>query len=643
MLLHLDFETFSSVDISTSGAYKYTASPDFEILLTAFAMGDDAVEVHDGPDLPKELISYLKDDRVTIAAHNAVFERLCLRAYGYDLPPERFLCTAVQAASNGLPLSLADVSKALKLGDDKAKMAEGKALIRYFCVPCKPTRANGYRTRNARDHNLTGWEKFREYCARDVEAEREAYLLTVPLGEYEREVYAVDQHINDRGVLVDTELAAAAIDVNERYTSALVEEVKDITGLDNPNSPAQLKKWLGAKLKTEVTTIAAESLEGLEGDEEVSGVVEARKKLSKSSVKKYSTMLSCKGGDGRARGLLQFCGAGRTGRWAGRLVQVQNLPRNHMDNLDLPRELVRRRALAPLNLLYDNVADVLSQLVRTAFIAPPGKVLAVADYSAIEARVTAWLAGEEWRMEVFRTHGKIYEASAAMMFGVPIESVTKGSDLRQKGKVAELALGYQGSVGALVQMGGADMGLTKPEMENIVARWRKANPNIVGFWEGVEDAAKRAIATGRGVRFNRFYFRKSDNGTLHIGLPSDRVLRYREAKLGQNRFGGDSIIYMGMDQTKKIWGRQETYGGKLTENIVQAVSRDLLAHALVLLHRAGVRTVMHIHDETVNEVDALRADDELARVCRLMEQAPSWAEGLPLRADGFTTAYYKKD
>jgi DNA polymerase len=650
MSLHIDLETFSSVDIRTSGMYRYFDSPDFEILLVAYSISTGPVKVVDlasGEPMPAELVQALADPYMIKHAHNAAFERVALSSYGYHVPTDQWHCTMIKAAYCGLPLSLDMVGKALGIGSD-AKQSEGKALIRYFCQPCKPTKSNGMRTRNLPEHDPAKWDAFKDYCRGDVTAERrivrELEGYTLPAAE--RSMWLLDQQINDRGISVDTTLARAAVELDAISAAGLDLRMRQITGLDNPGSVTQLKGWLSDAMQRDVASLAkadvADLLETAASDA-AREVLSLRVKSAKTSTKKYEAMLACAGADSRARGLLQFYGANRTGRWAGRLVQVQNLPQNHLRDLDLARTVVRSADPDLAALLFDDIGSVLSQLVRTAFVAKPGHTLAVADFSAIEARVIAWLAGEDWRMQVFNTHGKIYEASAAMMFRVPIESVTKGSDLRQKGKIAELALGYGGALGALKQMGGESMGLSDPEMTEIVARWRTANPAIVELWADVETAATLAVKTGRvhgtGHRGVCFAY---DGTNLTAELPSGRKLFYHRPSFGPNRFGSTSLRYKGVDQNTKQWTNVDTYGGKLVENLVQAIARDLLAGSMLALAEDAYEIVMHVHDEVVCEIPSAGSDASLERMCAIMSRPAPWAPDLPNRADGYTTPFYRK-
>lgn len=650
-VLAIDIETYSPIDIKRSGVYVYAADAGFEVLLFAYAFDADPVVVVDlasGEELSGEVLAALIDPEVVKTAYNAAFERTCLsRMVGLEMPAEQWQCTMVRAAMVGFPFGLDAVAKAM--GIEQGKMSQGKALIRYFCVPCRGTKSNGGRVRNLYSDDLEKWATFKEYCARDVEVERVVReradgFMWGRLG-MEPELWALDQRINDRGVGVDGQFVTRAIEMGGCSRAELIEEATSMTGLTNANSASQMKGWLSQQIGSEVDSLTKESIkEMLGGDhsDEVMRVLELRGELSKTSVKKYEAMASAVGRDGRIRGLLQFYGASRTGRWAGRLVQVQNLPQNHIVDLDLARGLVRGGDRQTLALCYGNVADTLSQLIRTAFVAGDSAEdrFIVADFSAIEARVIAWLADERWRQEVFATHGKIYEASASAMFGVPIGQVTKGSSLRQKGKVAELALGYQGGAGALVAMGALRMGLVEDELPSLVEAWRGANRAIVRLWGEVNAAAIRAIKNREMVVIRsgvRFYYTL---GALYVELPSGRRLVYQQARLGTNRFGGESITYCGMDQQTRQWGAQETYGGKLVENIVQAIARDCLGEAMVRLDNAGYSIVMHVHDEVVVEA---RQGNTLEKACRIMGEPLNWAPGLLLRADGYETPYYKKD
>jgi DNA polymerase len=639
--LSIDIETYSSVSIK-DGVYKYITAPDFQILLLAYAFDNEPVQVVDlaqGEDLPEEVLNALHfwPDDYVLTAFNAAFERTCLKTSSI----KAWDCTMVRCAMLGLPTNLDGAGKAL--GITQQKMTEGKALIKFFCEPCKPTKTNGGRTRNLPHHDPARWELFKKYCARDVEAEREIRnkLLSFPVVDMERRLWELDQQINDRGVGVDVTLATNAVRIAADYKARLEAEAISLTGLENPNSVSQLIAWLEREgMQTDsLTKKDVPELLKQTSDDVVTRVLQIRQELGKSSVKKYDAMLKSVGDDGRIRGLLQYYGATRTGRWAGRMVQVQNLPRNEMKELDIARNFVIGNNSEALELIFGNIPDVLSQLIRTAFVAGEGKTLAVCDFSAIEAVVLAWLAGEEWRMDVFRTHGKIYEASASKMFNVPIETIDKKSPLRQKGKVSELALGYQGGPNALITMGALDMGLKESELKPLVDAWRAANPSIVKLWYAMDDAAKRAVDSKVEVPVRNgvsFYIQK---GVLSMRLPSGRSLRYPFAHLADGKYG-KVVKFKGVDQTTKQWGLQDTYGGKLVENAVQAIARDCLAESMLRINDKGGRIVMHVHDEVIIET----ADPaDLAMMQAVMAEPISWAPGLPLKAEGYTTYYYKKD
>lgn len=646
--LAIDIETFSSVDIQKCGMYKYLESPDFEIMLFAYKVDDQPVKVidlMDMEDIPMHIMNALDDEKVTKKAWNAQFERRCIeKFFKKHLPIEQWECTMVKASMLGLPLSLDAASKALQLQQEK--MTEGKALIKYFSCPCKPTKVNGERARNQPSHSPEKWEKFKEYCAQDVVVEQaiadKIAFFQVP--EMEKELYKLDQEINDRGIPLDPVLVKNAIRMDVEYRDQLTKEAVALTGLDNPNSVAQLKDWISKEMDEEVSSLNKKDIPGIlekTDSEIVQKVLQLRQEMSKTSVKKYAAMHYAMCSDNRARGLLQFYGANRTGRWAGRLVQVQNLPQNHLNDLDLAREVARAGDVEYLAMLFGSASDTLKQLIRTAFVAGPGHRFIAADFSAIEARVIAWLAGEKWRLDVFNTHGKIYEASASQMFKIAIESIVKGSDLRQKGKVSELALGYQGGVNALIKMGALEMGLTETELPDLVARWRLANSAIVKFWKTCETAAIEAVEDKALVSIQhgiKFFMEK---GVLFIQLPSGRRLSYLRPKLVPNKFGGQSLTYEGMDQTTKKWGVQETYGGKLVENIVQATARDVLADAMLRLDRALYVIVMHVHDEVV--LWAQNGKGSTEEVNAIMGQPIPWAKGLPLKAESYETPFYKKD
>jgi DNA polymerase I - 3''-5'' exonuclease and polymerase domains len=648
--LAIDIETYSSVDITKAGLYKYVESPDFEILLFAYAFDDQLVQIVDvaqGEKLPDDVADALTwFDDITLTAHNANFERVCIsKFYGQPIGIERWDCTMIKAANCGLPLSLDAVGKVLGL--ENQKMAAGKALINYFSKPCKPTKANGGRTRNLPRHDLDKWELFKTYCKRDVEVERDIRrrLSFFQIPQAERAIYKLDQEINDRGVLLDTLMIENAISIDADYREKLTAEAVRITGLDNPNSVSQLKDWIEGKTGEEVESLNKGDMPALIGrtqSNEVKRLLRIRQELSKTSVKKYDTMIKAVCEDDRVRGLLQFYGANRTGRWAGRLVQVQNLPQNHIEDLDLARGLVKDNDAAMLEMLYGNVPDVLSQLIRTAFIAKPEHTFAVADFSAIEARVIAWLANEKWRLEVFEQGGDIYCASASMMFKVPVVKHGENGHLRQKGKIAELALGYQGGVGAMVTMGAIKMGIPEDELQGIVDAWRLANPAIKKLWRKVEDAAVRAFDEGTTVPVAHGVSFTGTGDCLYANLPNGRKLTYWKPTLKQGKYS-PQLQYQGMDQTTKQWRLTDTYGGKLTENLVQAIARDCLAHGMLKLDKAGFPIVMHIHDENIAEVPIMGADKSLKRMCDIMGEPISWAPGLLLRADGYLTNYYRKD
>lgn len=640
--LSIDIETYSSVDIAKSGVYRYAEAPDFQILLLGYSVDGGPVQVVDlacGEKIPQEIQNAVLDSQIIKWAFNAQFERICLsRHFGVWLEPASWRCTMVWSAYLGLPLSLEGA--ALVTGADKKKLTEGKELIRYFSVPCKATQSNGGRTRNLPEHALEKWESFKAYNLRDVEAELsiQAKLHKFPMPEEEWQNYILDQH-NDRGIQLDLELVRQAIQCDEQTREEFTSRLKELTKLENPNSVTQMKTWL-SESGLETDSLDKASVKALlkEAPDHLSEVLELRQLLAKSSVKKYTAMENAVCADERARGLLQFYGANRTGRFAGRLIQVQNLPQNHLPDLEQARRLVRGGHFEALELLYDSVPGVLSELIRTAFVPKKGYKFIVADFSAIEARVIAWLAGETWRNEVFATHGKIYEASASQMFRVPLEEVTKGSPLRQKGKIAELALGYGGSVGALKAMGALDMGLTEEELKPLVYAWRNANPNIVRLWWDVDRAVKKAVKERSRTETHRIRF-EYRSGMLLIWLPSGRQLTYVKPRMGINRFGSETVTYEGVGATKK-WERIESYGPKFVENIVQAISRDLLCYAMRKLNEKGFDIVMHVHDEVVLEVPL---EVSVPDICALMGQTPPWAQGLLLRADGFECDFYKKD
>lgn len=642
--LAIDIETYSDVDLISCGVYKYSSSPHFEILLIAYSVDDEetvCIDVANGEEPPKEFMEMLLDDTVTKTAFNANFERICFsNYYQHSFRPEAWRCTAVQAAMLALPLSLEGVGAVLGL--DKQKMTEGKELIKYFCSPCKATKSNGGRTRNLPKDAPEKWRQFKTYCIRDVDVEKQIRqrLAKFPIPKREQEIYCLDQRINDRGIMVDRNLVNHAVACDLLYKETATARAYELTGLENPNSVSQLKLWLKEK-GLEVDSLAKDTVKDLsmkaEGD--VQEVLKLRLATSKTSVKKYEAIDRSVCAESRVHGLLQFYGANRTGRWAGRLVQIHNLPQNHLPDLELARALVSEGRYEEVELFYESTPNVLSELIRTAFVAKPGCRFIISDYSAIEARVLAWLAGEEWRLQVFETHGKIYEASASAMFHVPIEEITKTSPLRQKGKISELALGYGGAVGALTSMGALKMGLTEEELPGLVSTWRSANPHITAFWWAVDDAAITAVRDKKTSRVGRVSF-EYKSGILFVTLPSGRKLSYVKPRMMQNKFGREGLTYEGIGESKK-WMRLETYGPKLVENIVQAASRDILAEAMLRLEKEGFDIVCHVHDEVVLEVPDGKSSVE--EVNEIMAVNPVWTEGFPLKAAGFESPFYKKD
>lgn len=643
--ISIDIETFSSVDLAKSGVYRYAESPDFEVLLFGYSVDGGAVSVVDltsGEKIPPHILSALEDETVIKCAFNANFERICLsRLLGYKtgryLSPVSWHCTMVWSAYMGLPLSLQGCGAILQL--DRQKLTEGKELIRYFCVPCQPTKANGGRTRNRPGDAPEKWARFKIYNARDVETEAEIQqkLSRFPVPEEIWDEYCIDQKINDTGVALDRTLVREAIAMDGVSGHELSDAMKSLTALENPNSVSQMKTWLAANgLHTD--TLGKKTVAELlkTAPERLCEVLLLRQQLAKSSVKKYQAMENAVCSDGRARGMFQFYGANRTGRWAGRLIQMQNLPQNHLSDLSQARALVRTGNREAVKLLYEDIPDTLSQLIRTAFVAPEGKKFIVADFSAIEARVIAWMAGETWRQQVFADGKDIYCASASQMFGVPVEKHGINGHLRQKGKIAELALGYGGAVGALKAMGALDMGLSEEELPPLVQAWRNANPNIVNLWWAVDSAVTEAVQRRTSAKTHgiRFTYR---SGMLLITLPSGRNLTYVKPKIGTNSFGSPCVTYEGIGGTKK-WERLESYGPKFVENIVQATARDILCYAMKTLRHTDI--VMHIHDEIVIEADPQMS---LQAVCGQMGRTPPWAPGLLLRADGYETQFYRKD
>ena len=646
--LSVDIETFSSVDLGKSGVYRYAESEDFEILLFGYSVNGSPVRVVDlacGENLPEEIRKAISDPTVMKWAFNAQFERICLSRFlgmptGEYLDPVSWHCTMIWSATLGLPMSLAGVGTVLGL--EKQKLTEGKDLIRYFCVPCKATKVNGGRTRNLPEHDWVKWERFKSYNLRDIETEMEIQkkLSRFPVPENEWRNYCLDQKINDRGVALDMELAHRAVQCDNQYREFYLRQAREITGLENPNSVLQLRDWLwerGVELDSLSKNAVQDLLPDTDGD--VRKVLSLRQELAKSSVKKYTAMENLVCRDSRGRGLIQFYGASRTGRYAGKLLQVQNLPQNHLPDLETARALVQSGNFDALEMLYDSVPNVLSELIRTAIVPTKGCRFIVSDFSAIEARVLSWFAGEQWRLDTFTQGGDIYCASASQMFGVPVEKHGINGELRQKGKQAELACGYGGSVGAMKSMGAVRMGVKEEELQPLVDAWRQANPRIVQFWWEVDRAAKTCVKQHVPTQAGRLRF-EYQSGILFIQLPSGRRLAYAKPRMGENRFGGEAITYEGVGTGRK-WERLETYGAKYVENIVQGTARDLLALALLRLEEAGYPVVMHCHDEAICEVPIGQGSVE--EVNRIMAVAPEWAEGLPLKADGFETEFYKKD
>lgn len=654
--LSIDIETKSSVDIGKAGAYKYAQSEDFEILLFAYQLDDSKVEIVDlmqGEKIPDVIVDALSNPFVIKHAYNAAFEWYCLNRAGYKTPIDQWRCTMMHGLYCGYTAGLEATGKAIGLPQDKQKLTTGKALIKYFCVPCKPTKSNGGRTWNLPKHAPEKWELFKDYCKQDVVTEREILkrLNQFPVPEEEEKLWQMDIMMNAFGVRVDTSLIEGALYIDEISTQKLTEEAIQLTGLQNPNSTSQLMEWLEAETGEQVANLQKETVAELlnrDYPEKVRRALSIRQQLGKTSIKKYVTMDNAKGEGDRVRGLTQFYGANRTGRWAGRLVQLQNLPRNYLKTLDYARETVRSKNYDRLRILYGNVPDTLSQLIRTAFIPSEGNKFVVADFSAIEARVIAWLAGEQWVNEVFATHGRIYEATASQMFNVPIERITKGNpeySLRQKGKVATLALGYQGGTSALIAMGALNMGLTEEELPDIVSRWRQANPRIKDLWYAVEQAALTAMTTASEQAIRGLIFRLEGDliygqTFLTVQLPSGRKLFYPKPFLKENQFGKMAIHYYTVGQQTRKWEVTSTYGGKMTENIVQAIARDCLAETLRRIDRLGLQVVFHVHDEVI--IDA-PMDVTVEQICNLMAEPIPWAPGLILKGAGFESKYYMKD
>ncbi len=639
--ISIDIESYSDVDLSKCGVYKYSSSPNFEILLFGYSVDGGDVQVVDlcqGEEIPVDILAALSDESVTKWAFNAMFERVCLSNYlGEWLEPESWKCSMVWSATLGLPLSLENVGAVLGL--EKQKLTEGKDLIRYFCVPCKPTKANGGRTRNLPEHDREKWGRFKAYNLRDVEAEMQIQqrLSKFPVLDFVWEEYWQDQEINDRGIGVDMEMVRNAIAMDGRSKADLSAAMQELTELENPNSVQQMKQWL-LENGMETDSLDKKAVAALLKDapEPLKTVLTLRQQLAKSSVKKYQAMENAVCADSRAHGMFQFYGANRTGRYSGRIIQLQNLPQNHIPDLAQARGLVKSGDFDALAMLYEDIPDTLSQLIRTAFVPQDGRKFIVADFSAIEARVIAWIAGERWRLKVFEGGGDIYCASASQMFHCKVEKHGVNGHLRQKGKIAELALGYGGSVGALKSMGALEMGLAEEELQPLVSAWRDSNPNITEFWWAVDRAVKECIkkrmpTETHGIRFSY------ESGMLFITLFSGRRLAYVKPRIGENQFGGESVTYMGVGGTKK-WERLESYGPKFVENIVQAVSRDILCYAMRTLRNCSI--VAHVHDEVIIEADKRMS---VEAVCEQMGRTPLWAKGLLLRADGYSCAWYQKD
>lgn len=654
--LSIDIETKSSVDITKAGAYRYAQSEDFEILLFACKYDEEDVQLVDltaGESIPEWILTALMNPNVIKHAYNAAFEWYCLNTAGYRTPLEQWNCTMIHGLYCGYTAGLDATGKAIGLPQDKQKLSTGKALIRYFCTPCKPTKSNGGRSWNLPKHAPEKWELFREYCKQDVVTENEILkrLQAFPVPGEEQRLWRMDILMNAYGVRVDTNLIAGALAIDSHSTECLTAEAFRITGLSNPNSATQLQQWLSGKgvdIPNLQKATVEEYLQREDLPDDARKILEIRQQLGKTSIKKYVAMDTAKGADDRVRGLTQFYGANRTGRWAGRLVQLQNLPRNYLKTLDYARNLVKDKNYDGIKLLYGNVPDTLSQLIRTAFIPSDGNKFVVADFSAIEARVIAWLAGEQWVNEVFATHGKIYEATASQMFHVPIEKIAKGNpeySLRQKGKVATLALGYQGGTAALIAMGALNMGLTEEELPDIVQRWRSANPRIRDLWYAVEQAALTTMQTAQPQGIYGLIFRYEGDlvygqSFLTVQLPSGRKLFYPKPFLQENQFGKMAIHYYTVGQQTRKWEVASTYGGKMTENIVQAIARDCLAETLKRIDRMGLQVVFHVHDEVIIDAPASITVDE---ICDLMAEPIPWAPGLILKGAGFESDYYMKD
>lgn len=654
--LGIDIETYCDLNLLDCGVHKYAAHKSFEILLFAYSIDHGPVHIIDlacGDKMPPSLIKLLVHPDVIKTAHNAMFEMVCLSSwFCLELDPIQWICTMVKSSMLGYPQGLDKVAEAMGLPLKKDK--NGRALVKYFSNPCKPTPANGMRTRNLPHHHPEAWEGFRYYNIQDVKVEqaitKNIEFFKIP--SMERKLWVLDQKINNIGVMVDLKLINNAISFNDIHSDLLTKEAKELTGVENPNSPKQLKDWLSVITESQVDSLTKESVLNImawNDDPVVHRVLEIRQEMAKTSVKKYQAMIDSVGDDNRIRGLLQIYGANKTGRWAGRIVQIQNLTKPEFIHLDLARQSLLSGDLAYFEMVCGNISRALSGLIRTAFISPPGKMLAVSDFSAIEARVIAWFAGEMWRLKIFKGHGKIYEASGAEMFKVPIEQITKGSDLRAKSKVSELALGFQGSYGAMIRMGALKMGIKDEEIMPLVNLWRATNPHIVRLWGEVNNAAIQAVDQGAGTVKLRLwiggptleFFMKHQ--TLFIKLPSGRCLAYVKPVLKVNKYNQMGIEYMGVDQDTKRWTKQETYGGKLVENIVQGTARDILADSMLRLDAAGYSILMHVHDEVIIEIPDVKPEEELIKINEIMGQEISWAKNLPLNAEGFVTPYYLKD
>lgn len=647
-ILAIDIETYSSVDLIKCGVYSYVDAPDFTILLFAYAFDNENIEIIDigrGEIIPDTILEALYDINIIKTAYNANFECTCLSKFlNKPMIINQWVCSAVSASELGLPQNLESTAKILGL--EQQKDTRGKNLIKYFSIPCKATKINGGRLRNLPEHDLDKWNIFKDYCKQDVEVERAIRnkISKFPIVESEQTLWELDQKINNTGVSIDTKLVEQALEINNLYSNKCYKKAIELTGLNNPKSVAQLKGWIESQENIVIDSLNKESIIHLKDkvkNESVKAVLKLRTEMAKTSITKYEAIQRSICNDKKIRGLLQFYGANRTGRWAGRIVQVHNLPQNHIQDLDLVRGLIRSGDIELCEMLIESIPNTLSELIRTAFIPNEGRRFIVSDFSAIEARVIAWIAGEDWRLDVFKTHGKIYEASASQMFKVPIESVKKGSSLRQKGKIAELALGYGGSVGALITMGAINMGLKEEELQPLVDSWRTTNKNIVKLWRAVETGAINAInnipvTMPHGIKFIK------ESGILFIQLPSGRRLAYIKPRIETDiRFNKDCITYEGVDQTTKTWGRIKTYGGKLTENIIQAIARDCLAEAMLKLDKLGHDIVFHVHDEII--IDAEKGKSSACEIAELMGQPIQWAEGLPLKADAYETDFYKKD